>query len=205
MTRRPFAVASRDGLALGAVTLLSLCLAPCAPPPAVAPEARPAPPPGFLATEYRQLAAHGRPVFRIEPARSLVTLAVHRAGSLARIGHDPVIAAHDVQGYVAPDDGYADLYLRLDALSVEEPELRAEAKLDTHPPPEDIAGTRRNMLNGLEAACYPFAQVHIGATPLGRRRRGAARGFRFVARGDPKLPRRCIWFAPATNSPRAET
>lgn len=161
MTRRPFAIASRDGLALAAAALLSLLLAACAPPPAVAPEALPATPPGFPDADYRQLAARGRPVFRVEPAGSLVTLEVHRAGSLARIGHDHVIAARDLHGYVAPDDRRADLYLRLDALSVDEPELRAQAKLDTHPTPEDIAGTRRNMLNGLEAARFPFAQVRI--------------------------------------------
>jgi hypothetical protein len=161
MVRPLSAIASRDGLAIACATVLALCLAACAPPPVVAPEALPAAPSGFPDADYRQLAAQGRPVFRVEPALSLVTLEVHRAGSLARIGHDHVIAARDWHGYVAPDDSRADLYLRLDELTVDEPELRAQAQLDTHPTPEDIAGTRRNMLNGFEAARYPFAQVRI--------------------------------------------
>ena len=161
MVRRLFAIASRERLAIAAATVLALCLAACAPPPAVAPDALPAAPSGCPDADYRQLAAQGRPVFRVESARSLVTLEVHRAGSLARIGHDHVIAARDVHGYVAPDDSRADLYLRLDALTVDESELRAQAKLDTHPTPEDIAGTRRNMLNGFEADRHPFAQVRI--------------------------------------------
>ena len=100
-------------------------------------------------------------MFRVEPSRSLVAIEVRRAGSLARVGHDHVVAAHDVRGYVAPEDGRADLYLGLEDLVVDEPELRAEAKLDTHPSAEDIAGTRRNMLNTFQAEAFPFVLVHI--------------------------------------------
>ena len=84
-----------------------------------------------------------------------------RGGSLARLGHDHVIASHDVEGFVAPHEGRADLYLRLDRLVVDEPALRAEAHFDTQPSDEDIAGTRRNMLSALQADSFPFARVAV--------------------------------------------
>lgn len=158
---KPSLLAGQPFVAIAGAAWLSLLLAACAPTPAVAPEARPQAPPEFPDADYRQLAAQGQPVFRVEPSRSLVTLVARRAGSLSRIGHDHVIAARDLRGYVAPDVGRADVYVELDQLTVDEPELRAQAKLDTHPTPEDIAGTRRNMLGAFDAARYPFAQVRI--------------------------------------------
>jgi hypothetical protein len=107
------------------------------------------------------VAARGSPVFRVDPASSLVVILVRRGGSLARLGHDHVVASHDVQGLVAPGEGRSDLYVALDRLVVDEPALRAEAKLDTQPTEEDIAGTRRNMLNTLQANEFPFALVNI--------------------------------------------
>jgi len=144
-----------------APALLALVLTACAPTIPRAPEVAPQAPEGFPEADYRQLAASGRPVFRVDPGRSLIVIEVFRAGSLARVGHDHVIASHDLRGYVAPDADRADLYLRLEELVVDEPELRAQAKLETHPSPEDIAGTRRNMLNELEADRFPFVLVKI--------------------------------------------
>ena len=145
-------------IALVAVAVLAAC----------APEVRPlAPveggaPAGFPEREYRQAAADGRAVYRVDPARSLVVIEVRRAGSLARLGHDHVVASHDVGGYVLPDAGRADLYVRLDRLVVDEPDLRAEAGFETKPSADAIAGTRRNMLERvLEAERYPFALVSV--------------------------------------------
>jgi len=104
--------------------------------------------------------ARGAPLFAIDPASSIVVIEVRRAGSLARLGHDHVVASHDVQGFVAPNQGEADLYVPLDRLSVDEPSLRAEAGFDTAPTEADIAGTRRNMQTRvLEVGRHPFAQV----------------------------------------------
>jgi len=147
-----------------AAALLALLLAGCATQLARPPEATSGAPAGFPESDYRRLAAEGRPIFRIDPSRSLIVIEARRAGSLARAGHDHVIAAHDVQGFIAPGERRSDLYLRLEDLAVDEPELRAEAKLDTHPSPEDIAGTRRNMLKAFEAEQFPFALVHIDRT-----------------------------------------
>jgi hypothetical protein len=147
-----------------AAALLALVIVACAPPMPRAPEVAPQAPEAFPEADYRRLVASGRPVFRVDPGRSLVVIQVFRAGSLARVGHDHVIASHDLHGFVAPDAGRADLYVRLDELVVDEPELRAQARLETHPSSEDIAGTRRNMLNELEADRFPFVSIKIAGS-----------------------------------------
>jgi hypothetical protein len=152
-------------VAAGAVAVLIAGCARVAPP---LPDDEGRAPAEFPEAHYLQAAARGDPVFRIDAASSLVVIEVRRGGSLARLGHDHVVASHDVRGYVAPGEGRSDLYVRLESLVVDEPELRAEAGLDTQPTADDIAGTRRNMLNGLRAAEHPFARVSIA--------RGAAAG-----------------------------
>jgi YceI-like domain len=156
-------------ISLVALASLAMLLAACAPEATRPPESLRQAPDRFPEASYRQLAVQGRPVFRIDPARSLLVIEVYRGGSLARVGHDHVIAAHDLQGYAAPEEGRADLYLRLDDLVVDEPGLRAEAKLETHPSEDDIAGTRRNMLNAFQAEQFPFAVIHLerGGTTAG--------------------------------------
>jgi hypothetical protein len=115
----------------------------------------------------------GRPVFRVDPARTLVVIEVRRAGTLARFGHDHVVASHDTSGSIAPEEGRADLWVPLDALVVDEPALRAEAGFDTQPSPDAIAGTRRNMLERvLETELHPHALIavnDIGAAGSERR------------------------------------
>jgi len=145
-----------------AILLLAILLAACTPQ-----VPRPESPAGlqpadFPEAYYREAAAQGRAVLRIDPAGSLVVIEVRRAGSLARYGHDHVVASHDVQGYVAPDAGRSDLYIPLERLVVDEPALRAESGFDTQPSESDIAGTRNNMLDGvLDAREYPFAVIRV--------------------------------------------
>ena len=116
----------------------------------------------FPAQHYLAAIARGEPVFRIDAASSLVVIEVRRAGPLARLGHDHVVASHDVQGYVAPKEGMADLYVPLDRLIVDEPALRAKAGFDTKPSDADIAGTRENMRERvLEVERYPLALVTV--------------------------------------------
>lgn len=119
-------------------------------------------PTAFPESYYRQAQALGKKVLQISPERSLVTIEVRRAGTLARLGHDHVVASHDLTGYVAPDDGRADLSIPLAKLTVDEPNLRAAAGFDTQPTPEAIEGTRNNMLTKvLDVERYPFALIHI--------------------------------------------
>jgi polyisoprenoid-binding protein YceI len=146
-------------LALAAVVLVSAC----------APQVReqvPAPPKqapaDFPQGYYAQAAAQGQAVYRVDPERSLVVIEVRKGGSLARLGHDHVVAGHDLEGYVAPDQSRADLYVVLDDLVVDEPALRAEAGFDTQPSESDIAGTRANMREKvLETQKFRYALIAV--------------------------------------------
>jgi len=145
---------------VAAVAALTLFFAGCAQLLRV--EAPTAPPPEFPEDYYQQALRQGKPVYRVDPAESLIVIEVRRGGSLARLGHDHVIASHEVTGYVAPGEGRADLYVALARLVVDEPELRKEAGFDTQPSESDIEGTRSNMLNHvLEAERFPFALIGV--------------------------------------------
>ena len=143
-------------------------LGACAPPvreraPAAAPPAE------FPEGYYLEALAQGKPVFRVDSRESLVVIEVRRSGSLARLGHDHVVASHEVGGYVAPDEGRADLYVQLERLEVDEAALRAEAGFDTQPTESDIEGTRANMLvRVLEADKFPFALIRVGGADASR-------------------------------------
>jgi len=120
------------------------------------------PPAEFPEGHYQQALKEGKPVYQVDPAGSLVAIEVRRAGKLARLGHDHVVASHDLTGYVAPGEGRADLYVVLARLAVDEPQLRKEAGFDTEPSDSDIEGTRSNMLvHVLEADKFPFALIAV--------------------------------------------
>lgn len=104
----------------------------------------------------------GADVYTLDPAQSQVTIYVYRAGSAARFGHNHLVTAPDLAGWVAvPDDdakaAQFSLHARLDQLQVDDAALRkstgggfaAERSAD------DISGTRANMLKSLAAEPYP--------------------------------------------------
>jgi len=143
-----------------AASALALLVAGCAELLRI--EAPVAPPAEFPESYYQQALKQGKAVYRVDPAESLVAIEVRRAGSLARLGHDHVVASHDVTGYIAPEEGRADAYVALARMQVDEPELRKEAGFDTQPTESDIEGTRGNMLNHvLEADKFPFALIAV--------------------------------------------
>jgi hypothetical protein len=153
---------------LAAFAIIAGLTAGCSPPLPRPAEPASQGPADFPAQHYLSLIARGEPVFRIDAVRSLVVIEVRRTGSLARLGHDHVVASYAVQGYAAPQEGLADLYVPLDRLIVDEPALRAEAGFDTEPSEADIAGTRRNMLaRVLEVERYPFALVAVRGVAAG--------------------------------------
>ena len=126
-------------------------------------------PDGFPIAHYQRAAELGEAIFRIDDKRSLVVIEVRRGGSLAQAGHDHVVASHDVQGFVAPKEARADLYVQLDRLVVDEPELRSEAGFDTQIPDAAISATRANMLaRVLRAEAHPFALVSIAGVDANR-------------------------------------
>lgn len=174
---------------LAALAMAALLTA-CAPQPTIQEKQAPAGAPAeFPKSYYDQAASRGEPVYRVDPKQSLVLIEVRRGGSLARLGHDHVVAAHNVAGYVAPQTGRADLYVALDGLTVDEPELRKAAGFDTQPAESDIAGTRANMLDKvLEASKFPHALIGIrisgGQLAVGITLHGATRTFEVPARLD---------------------
>lgn len=168
--------------------LLGALTAACAPTVPRPPGVAGGPPADFPERYYLQALAERHPVYRIDPARSLVVIEVRRGGPFARLGHDHVVSSHDARGYIAPEAGRADLYFELDRLVVDEPPLRADAGFDSTLSEEDVIGTRRNMLaRVLDAESNPFAFVGVtdaqdGSNPAMRNvaitLRGATRVFR---------------------------
>jgi len=151
-------------------TLLALLFAGCAAPVRETVPASGSGPAEFPWGAYRQAAAQGQPVYRVDAAQSLVAIEVHRAGSLARLGHDHVVASREVVGFVAPQQGRADLYVELDRLTVDEAALRAESGFATQPSASDIDGTRANMLDKvLESSRFPFATIAVRNIDAGQR------------------------------------
>lgn len=128
--------------------LLSATLAGCQLPPHVpaAPPAQvtPAPPvaPPRLGTPYD-----------VVPDASLLVVLVYRAGALASVGHNHVIASHELTGtlYVPPDvtRGSFELHVPVATLTVDEAALGAQ-QLGADFPPHVTEGAkqsvRRNML-----------------------------------------------------------
>ena len=143
------------------VLALLLALAACAPvrEPAKAPAEAPK---EFPEQHYREALAAGKLVYRVDPKASLVVIEVRRAGKFANLGHDHVVASRDVRGWIAPDEGRADLWVPLETLGVDEAGLREEAGFTTQPTESDIEGTRANMRDKvLEVEKFSFALVRV--------------------------------------------
>ena len=142
--------------------LLAACGQPLAPP---------APGPAADLDAYRKAAASGAAVYAVDPGASLVAVTVRRAGLMARLGHDHVVASHTLAGYAAPGLGRADVSFRVDQMSVDEPQLLREAGIATQPSPQAVEGTRRNMLGPvLEAQRHPVVTLHAERPADGRLR-----------------------------------
>ncbi|WP_420476217.1 YceI family protein [Noviherbaspirillum sp. ST9] len=146
-------------LAILPCAMLAACVAR-APAPAV-PAALQAPP-EFPLDVYRDAQARGQEVLQVDTRHSHVAIEVRRGGPLAGLGHDHVVASRNVQGYVLPGTGRADLFIPLAQLTVDEAGLREESGMGKPPSADAVEGTRRNMLDKvLEAERFPFALVHI--------------------------------------------
>lgn len=150
---------------LAACALLAACLlaASCAQvPPAAPPEARPAGTPDLEAAYYRDAAARGAKVYRVQPGDSLIVVRVYRGGRLAKLGHDHVVSSREPRGFIDADKGRCDLYVAAQTLVVDDPAQRSAAGLDSTPSESDIAGTRSNMLEKvLEAERFPFVVLRV--------------------------------------------
>lgn len=152
-----------DSRYLYRIALLTCLLMTCATGfPAQSPTESAQTPSDFPAEHYRHAKESGQEILHVDPAQSLVVIEVHRAGPAGWLGHDHVVACHDLSGYVSMAEGQSDLLVPLDQLVVDEPELRTEAGFDTQPSQEDIRATQRNMLKEtLDSKRFPYAYIHI--------------------------------------------
>jgi hypothetical protein len=149
--------------ALGACVLLAGCAAPPRPDAGVAPAA----PPPLADGLYDRVPLGQGEVFALVPGQSQVRILVYRAGRLARLGHNHVVAAGGMEGYVLMARDFErsrfDLRLPLEGLRLDEPGMRADAgeAFSTELSEADIAATRRNMLGPdlLDAATHPSLLV----------------------------------------------
>jgi polyisoprenoid-binding protein YceI len=146
-------------LASGLV-LLGLAGCQTSPPPVKTPAA-PAPTPeaGALPAGAREL--------HVIAAESLLQILVHRGGAMARLGHNHVIASHQLGGSVyLPDDlrqTRFDISFPVNDLTVDEPGLREQAGPDFPPnvPQSARDGTHGNLLSEalLDGAHYPTIRL----------------------------------------------
>jgi hypothetical protein len=142
-------------------------------PPQPAPQPVPAPAPEIT------VAPAGSREYHVVAGESLLQIFVYRGGAMARLGHNHVIASHDLAGAVyVTDDPLGtrfDIRFPVAALTVDEPALRQAAGADfpAAVPQNAREGTRNNMLSEalLDGARYP--QIRLRATDL----RAAAEGY----------------------------
>jgi YceI-like protein len=153
----------------GALLLATLAGCPLR-PPAVTPPAV-APPPAAQAGGAAPL--QGEP-YDIDGPASLLTILVYRGGALASVGHNHVIASHQLGGsvYVPADmrGSRCEIHVPVATLSVDEASLRAQQSGGDFPP--DVSesakeGTRRNMLGAalLDAAEFPEIVLRASLDP----------------------------------------
>ena len=160
------------GVSVAVVALISLGGCPARPPgpePASASKIAPVTPP----PPRRE----GRP-FDVASRESLLTILAFRGGTLAKVGHNHVIASHDVSGtFYVPDDvahSTFELHIPVAQLAIDEPDLRAQEGPDFPKDVPDSAkeGTRRNMLseallNGAQYSDITLVSQHMDAVTPG--------------------------------------
>lgn len=154
----------RAVLRLAPPLAVAALLAACAQPPPYEPGDATAPP--LPEAVYRQAAAAGEAVYRIDSQRSRVFVRTGRDGPMKSAGHDHVIASRNVDGWVlvAADTARsrADLRLPLQRLVVDDPAYRARFGLAPELPDSAIDGTTRNMQEKvLESSRYPWVTASV--------------------------------------------
>ncbi len=150
-------------LRLPAALLALLSLSHCAtsPPPQVSK------PPAVVTAPATPAAAAQD--YQVDTERSLLQILVYRGGKLAALGHNHVVASHDLTGSVMRADPLAgtrfDIRLPVAALTVDEPELRRQAGEDfqAEVPQSARDGTRRNLLSGAVLDAEHFADIRLRA------------------------------------------
>ena len=113
--------------------------------------------------------------YAIDSGSSELVVYVYRAGALARLGHNHIIASRALEGcaWVPGDlaDGRAELAFRPADMSIDDAALRAAAGEDFASDVDDDArrGTRDNMLSSdlLDAANHPVVRIRAENYSIG--------------------------------------
>jgi polyisoprenoid-binding protein YceI len=142
------------------LVLLGLAACQTSPPPVETPPAAPAvTEPGATPMGAREL--------HVIPEESLLQILVYRGGAMARLGHNHVIASHQLGGavYVTATTTQTrfDIAIPVNDLTVDEPAMREMAGPDFPPNVPESArdGTRKNLLSEalLDGAKYPTIRL----------------------------------------------
>jgi hypothetical protein len=113
---------------------------------------------------YQKAKQSGKSVYKIDAHQSQVIIYVYKAGALAKLGHDHVIASYNLSGYILDDSNQAqaDITVPLALLVVDETNLRKQAGFTSEPSSADIEGTKQHMLDSvLQATQYPLVHIHV--------------------------------------------
>ena len=107
-------------------------------------------------------------MFRIAPAKSMLHILVYRAGSMAQLGHNHVMSAGNLSGYIWMHDSLLqrsgfDIRLPVNDLIVDDPDARSAEGPDfpLNVTDEGRAGTKVNMLKPdvLDGEHYPQVRL----------------------------------------------
>ena len=119
---------------------------------------------------YASDEAENQILYHVDSGLSEVLITVRRDGLMARLGHNHIVASHQLQGSIllkrndnpnGPQYSHCQAQFRipLTSLVVDNPQQRAKAGFKTTPSPEDIADTTRNMLKSIDAHNFPLVQL----------------------------------------------
>lgn len=110
--------------------------------------------------------------YRIASDDSELRILVYRAGALAKLGHNHVIATRNLSGEIilgtAPGGSSFDLEFPVASLEVDDADLRAEEgpEFSSAVDAEDSAGTRRNMLGPKLLDADTHSQIQITSSTI---------------------------------------
>jgi polyisoprenoid-binding protein YceI len=105
--------------------------------------------------------------FTIDSQRSQVLVLVYRDGPMGHLGHNHVIAVRSLNGSVEmasdPEQSAFQMDFPVEAMSVDEPQLRAQLGADFQTTVDEaaIAGTREHMLGSALLNSKQYPQIHL--------------------------------------------
>jgi polyisoprenoid-binding protein YceI len=156
---------SGSRLVVASVTLLGLAACQTSPPAAKTP------PPAQSVEQSPEIPA-GAHAYKVTAEQSLLQILVYRGGAMARLGHNHVIASHQLAGsvYATSDltQSRFDITVPVNELSVDEPAMREQAGADFPPgvPQSARDGTRSNLLSEALLDGAKFPAIRLRATEV---------------------------------------